>query len=96
MHFRFFKQCAANKCFYIHNHKEPVDHLLRIFHYIDGCVTLRTVAVRWPIFKQKKECATIRFGFNYCSIRLSQPQSRDTVPLIVVNKLITLLDEWFS
>jgi hypothetical protein len=48
--------------------------------YIDGCGTLRTVALRRPIFKPKKGSATISLGLNYCSMGLSQPPFRDTVP----------------
>jgi hypothetical protein len=49
--------------------------------YIDGCGTLQTVALRWPIFKQKKGSATISLGLNYCSMGLSHSLSCDTVPL---------------
>jgi hypothetical protein len=41
----------------------------------DGCVTLWTFALKWPIFKQKKRSATIS------SMGSSQLPSRDTVPL---------------
>jgi hypothetical protein len=37
--------------------------------------------LKWPIFKQKKGCATISWGLNYSSMGSSQPPSRDTVPL---------------
>jgi hypothetical protein len=50
-------------------------------HYIDGCTTVQTVALNWPIFKQKKGRATICLGLNSCSMGSSQPPSRDTVPL---------------
>jgi hypothetical protein len=51
----------------------------------DGFGTLRTVALRWPIFKPKKGPATISLGLNYCSMGLSQPPFRDTVPLTMLN-----------
>jgi hypothetical protein len=50
------------------------------FH-IDGFCTLRTVALRRPIFKQKKGSATISLGLNYCSMGSSHSLSYDTVPL---------------
>jgi hypothetical protein len=40
--------------------------------HIDGCVTLWTVALIRPIFKQKKGPATICLGLNYCSMDSSQ------------------------
>jgi hypothetical protein len=52
-----------------------------ISFHIDGCGTLRTVALRRPIFKQKKGFATISLGLNYCSMGSSHSLSRDTVPL---------------
>jgi hypothetical protein len=36
--------------------------------------------LKWPIFKQKKGCATISLGLNYCSMGSSQPPFRDSVP----------------
>jgi hypothetical protein len=53
----------------------------RTCFYIDGCATVRTVALKWPILKQRKGCATVRLGLNYCYMGSSQPPSRDTVPL---------------
>jgi hypothetical protein len=49
---------------------------------IDGCGTLRTVALRRPIFEQEKGSATISLGLNYCSMASSHSLSRDTVSLI--------------
>jgi hypothetical protein len=46
--------------------------------YINGCVTLQTVALRQPIFKQKKGSPTISLGLR--SMGSSQPSSRDTIP----------------
>jgi hypothetical protein len=43
--------------------------------------SLRTVALRRPIFKQKKVSATISLGLNYCSMGSSLSPFRDTVPL---------------
>jgi hypothetical protein len=57
-----------------------ISWIWRTCFYIDGCVTLRTVALRRPIFKQKKGYATISLGLNYCSMGSSQPLSCDTVP----------------
>jgi hypothetical protein len=51
----------------------------RTCFYIDGCATVRTVALKWQIFKQKKGCAAICWGLNYCSMGSSQPPSRDTL-----------------
>jgi hypothetical protein len=53
----------------------------RTCFYIEGCDTVQTVALKWPIFKQKKGCATISLGLNYCSMGSVQPPSCDTVPL---------------
>jgi hypothetical protein len=50
----------------------------------DGCGTLRTVALRRPIFKPKKGSSTISLGLNYYSIGLSQPPFRDTISLMSV------------
>jgi hypothetical protein len=60
-----------------------IRQIWRTSFYIDGCVNLRTVALRQPIFKQEKWWETIRLGLNYCSIGSSQPPSpsRDTRPL---------------
>jgi hypothetical protein len=55
--------------------------------YIDGGGTLQTVALRWLIFKLKKGFTTISVSLNYCSMGLSQPPFRDTVPLKVCVKL---------
>jgi hypothetical protein len=58
-----------------------------ISFHIDGCGTLRTVALRRPIFRQKKGSAAISLGLNFCSMGSSHSLSRDTVPLTVsVNK----------
>jgi hypothetical protein len=57
-----------------------IRRIWRTCFYIDGCAIVRTVALKWPIFKQKKGCTTISIGLNYCSIGSSQPPSRDTVP----------------
>jgi hypothetical protein len=54
----------------------------RTSFYINGCVTLQTVALRQPIFKQKKVSVTISLGIHYCTMGSSQPPSRDTVPLL--------------
>jgi hypothetical protein len=48
---------------------------------IDGCAILWTVALKRPIFKQKKGFANISLGLNYCSMGSSWQRSRDTVPL---------------
>jgi hypothetical protein len=49
---------------------------------INGCATLWTIALKWPIFKRKKGFANISLGLNYCSMGTSWPRSHDTVPLI--------------
>jgi hypothetical protein len=55
--------------------------------YIDGCGTLRTIALRRPIFKQKKGSVTKSLGQNYCSRGSSQSPSRDTVPLSLIYEI---------
>jgi hypothetical protein len=45
-----------------------IRRIWRASFYIDGCGTLRTVALRRPVFKQKKVSATISLSLNYCSI----------------------------
>jgi hypothetical protein len=62
--------------------------------YIDGCASVRTVALKLPIFKQKKRRATISLGLNYCSIGSSQPPFRDTVPLILYNIMAGNSNTW--
>jgi hypothetical protein len=47
-----------------------IRRILRTTFYIDGCITLRTVALRRPIFKV---CVTISSGLNFCSMGSSQP-----------------------
>jgi hypothetical protein len=49
--------------------------------YIYRGTNLWTVALKRPIFKQKKGFANLSFGLLLCSEALSQPWSRDTVPL---------------
>jgi hypothetical protein len=44
--------------------------------------TLQSVALRRPIFKQKKGSATISLDLNYCSMGSSHSLSRETVPLM--------------
>jgi hypothetical protein len=58
-----------------------IRRIWRTCFYIDGCATVPTIALKWPIFEQKKGRATICSGLNYCSMGSSQPPSRDTVPL---------------
>jgi hypothetical protein len=36
-----------------------IRRIWRTCFYIDGCATVRTVALKWPIFKKKKGFATI-------------------------------------
>jgi hypothetical protein len=43
--------------------------------------TLRTIALKLPIFKREKDFVNRSLGFIYDSLALSQPQSRDTVSL---------------
>jgi hypothetical protein len=50
---------------------------------MDALPTVRTVDLRRAIFKRKKEITTIFLGLIYHSMALSQPQSRDTVPLSI-------------
>jgi hypothetical protein len=59
--------------------------------YIDGCATLQTFTLRWPIFKQKKGSLTISLGLNYCSMGSSQPTISWHFPFHVlkVEKLIS-------
>jgi hypothetical protein len=49
--------------------------------YIYGSTAQWTVALKRPIFKQKKGFANLSLGLIYYSIASSQPPSRDTVPL---------------
>jgi hypothetical protein len=49
--------------------------------YINRGTTLWTVALKRPIFKQKKGVANLNLGLLLYSEALSQPWSRDTVPL---------------
>jgi hypothetical protein len=58
-----------------------IRQIWRTCFYIDGCATVRTIALKWPIFEQKKGPATICLGLNYCSMGSSQPPSCETVPL---------------
>jgi hypothetical protein len=60
-----------------------IRRIWRASFYIDGCVTLRAVALRRPIFKQKKRSATIILGLNYYRYSMGSSLSpfRDTVPL---------------
>jgi hypothetical protein len=53
----------------------------RTSFYIDGCSTVRTVALRLAIFKRKKGLGTIRLGLIYNSMVLPQLPSCDTVLL---------------
>jgi hypothetical protein len=53
--------------------------------YINGCGALRTVTLRRALFNPKKGSETISLGMNYCSMGLSQPPFRDTVPLTSIN-----------
>jgi hypothetical protein len=48
---------------------------------------MRTVALRRAIFKRKNVFATISLGIIYHSTTLSQPKSRDTVPLSLLHTL---------
>jgi hypothetical protein len=43
--------------------------------------TVRTVALRWVVFKRGKGFATMGLGLIYTLHILSQPPSHDTVPL---------------
>jgi hypothetical protein len=61
--------------------RSKIRRIWRTSVYIDGCGTLRTVALSRPIFKQKKGSATISLGLNYCCMGSSHSPSRDTVPL---------------
>jgi hypothetical protein len=58
-----------------------ISRIWRTSFYINGCVTLWTVALRRQIFKQKKGFATISLGLKYCSMGSTQSPSCDTVPL---------------
>jgi hypothetical protein len=65
--------------------------------YIDGCTIVWTLAYRRRIFKQKKGSATIGLGLNYHSMVLSQPLSRDTVPLTNFIVFSTIRDpKWYG
>jgi hypothetical protein len=57
-----------------------------VLHTVDGCATVRTLALRWSIFYRKKELVTFIFGLIYHFMALSQLQSRGTVPLIAFRK----------
>jgi hypothetical protein len=61
--------------------RSKIRQIWRTSFYIDGCGTLRTVALRRPIFQQKKRPTTISSGLNYCSLGSSHSQSCDTVPM---------------
>jgi hypothetical protein len=58
--------------------------ILEPWFYIYKCATLWTVALKRPIFKRKNVFANLSYGLFYDSKALSQPRSRDTVPLIPV------------
>jgi hypothetical protein len=60
---------AKGLCPICHSRENRSRRILRSSFYIDGCVTLRAVALRWQVFKQKKGSATISLGLNYCSMR---------------------------
>jgi hypothetical protein len=49
--------------------------------FLHRCATRRAVALRRRIFKPKKGFANLSLGLIYHSKALSQPPSRDTVPL---------------
>jgi hypothetical protein len=51
--------------------------------YIDGCTTVRTIALKWPIFKQKKGCAAISLGLNCYSMGSFQPPSHSFIWMII-------------
>jgi hypothetical protein len=60
--------------------------------FLHRCGTLRTVALRRPIFKQKKGSASISLGLNYCSMGSSQSPSHD--PVLVTNAYFPLKDSF--
>jgi hypothetical protein len=60
-----------------------IHQIWRTGFYIDKCATIRTVALRQTIFKQKKGFATISLGLICHSLVLSQLPSRGTVPIIL-------------
>jgi hypothetical protein len=61
--------------------RSKIRRIWRTSFYIEGCGTLQTVALRWPIFKQKKGSTNISLGRNYCSMGSSHLPSHDTGPL---------------
>jgi hypothetical protein len=69
--------------------RSKIRRIWRTGFYIYGWTVVRTVALRWVIFKQKKGSATICLGLIYCFMGLSQPPTRDTVPLKANSVLIT-------
>jgi hypothetical protein len=62
--------------------QNPPDLITRF--YIDGCATRQAVALRQRIFKRKKGFANISLGLIYHSKALSQPPSRNTIPLTII------------
>jgi hypothetical protein len=64
--------------------RSKIRQIWRTSFYINGFVTLRTVALRRPIFEHKEGCSTIDLGLNYCSMGSYQPPSRETIPLIKI------------
>jgi hypothetical protein len=61
--------------------RSKIHGIWRAGFYIHGWTIVRTIALRWVIFKQKKESATICLGLIYWSMDSSQPPTPDTVPL---------------
>jgi hypothetical protein len=64
--------------------RSKIRQIWRTSFYIDGFVTLWTVALRRTIFEHKEGCSTIDLGLNYCSMGSYQPPSRKTIPLIKI------------
>jgi hypothetical protein len=61
--------------------RSKICRIWRSGFYIDGCTTVRTVALSRANLKWKTGFATISSGQIYHSMVLSQPPSCDTVPL---------------
>jgi hypothetical protein len=81
------------------NHSK-ICQIWRTSFYIDGCASLRTVAFKRPIFKQKKGYANISLGLNSCSMGSYQPPSRSSVPLNLIQDEQYILNKlyinWYS
>jgi hypothetical protein len=71
----------VNTCQKFRRQVSKICQIWRPCFNIDGYTTLWAVALKRPIFKQKKGFVNISLGLNFCSIDSSWPRSHDTVPL---------------